>query len=287
MKNHLDLIVTFAKLWGIVTADSRDNEAVVNHLEGYNSEELVNLFTAWSEEYMNIPEADTCDFFDEKMSEILADVHGAIYYACPAGYDIVKLNSIEEMAKCIMEYGAKTDLEIYHKDGTFLCDTFGIYLNKVADMEFREVLLKVLMPMQMAVDGTETMLEFNDEAKPTQTIEHHGNVFEVVDCVPRGYLIWNIGSNMLEGYLPLCRYINSDSSFRIDGNNLKAIKCEGAQVVLKAVGAGYETIEDMRQCIEENANAAFGSIESGDRELCIAAMPYMEELNWEGHNNEG
>lgn len=151
MKNNLDLIVTFAKLWGIVTADSRGDEAIINHLNGYDSEELANLFTAWADEFMSIPEADTCDFFDEKMSEILSDVHGAIYYAYPAGYDVVELNSIEEMAKCIIEYGVKTDLEIYHKDGTFLCSTYGIFLNKVMDTEFREALLKVLMPMQMDI----------------------------------------------------------------------------------------------------------------------------------------
>ena len=151
MKNNLDVIVTFAKLWGIVTADSRDNKAVLYHLEGYDSEELANLFTAWAEEFMKVPEADLCDFFDEKMSEILAGISEPVYYARPAGYDDVPLNSIEEMAKCIIEYGVKTDLEIYHKDGTFLCSTYGIFLNKVIDAEFREVLLKVLMPMQMDV----------------------------------------------------------------------------------------------------------------------------------------
>lgn len=29
--------------------------------------------------------------------------------------------------------------------------------------------------------------------------------FELVDRVPLGYSIWNIGENMADGYLPLCR----------------------------------------------------------------------------------
>ena len=74
-----------------------------------------------------------CDFFDEKMSEILAGISEHVYCACPVGYAPVPLNSIEEMAKCIIEYGVKTDLEIYHSDGTFLCSTCGIFLNKVID----------------------------------------------------------------------------------------------------------------------------------------------------------
>ena len=33
-------------------------------------------------------------------------------------------------------------------------------------------------------------------------VEHQ---YEVVDCVPKGYRIWPIGKNMLDGYLPLCK----------------------------------------------------------------------------------
>jgi hypothetical protein len=288
MKNNLDVIVTFAKLWGIVTCDSRDNEAIVNHLEGYDSEELANLFVSWTEEFMSIPEADLGDFFDEKMSDILNGIATEeVYIGLPVGYPAVELHSIEDVAKFIMEYGLKTDVKVLTANGSFVLDTFGIYLNRVADLNFRNKLLDVLMPMQLGVDSEGAVYALDGVKTPSKVIEHRGDVFEIVDRIPKGYLIWNIGNNMLEGYLPLCRYVNPGSSFRIDGNSLKAIKCEGAQVVLKAVGAGYETIEDMRQCIEENANAAFGSVESRDRELCIAAMPYMEELNWEDNNNAG
>lgn len=31
------------------------------------------------------------------------------------------------------------------------------------------------------------------------------DVFEIVDTVPLGYSIWNIGHNMPDGYLPFCR----------------------------------------------------------------------------------
>lgn len=42
----------------------------------------------------------------------------------------------------------------YHhkKDGTPFLDTFGIYINKITDMEYREELLKVLIPMQHEVE---------------------------------------------------------------------------------------------------------------------------------------
>lgn len=56
------------------------------------------------------------------------------------------------------------------------------------------------------------------EQKPILTISEDGkwitvegplhgvtHTFELVDHVPLGYSIWNIGKNMADGYLPLCR----------------------------------------------------------------------------------
>ena len=150
MKNNLDVIVAFAKLWGITTADLREYKEAVNILEGYDSEELANLFTAWADEYMKNSEIeDLCDFFDEKMSEIIESARG--YLVCPAGYENIEPKTINEVAKCIMEYGTKTNLSIYRANGEFLCNTYGIYLNNVEDMRFRAALLEVLTPMQKAV----------------------------------------------------------------------------------------------------------------------------------------
>lgn len=44
----------------------------------------------------------------------------------------------------------------------------------------------------------------HDTDLDAKTITHHGHTFELVDHVPNGYLIWNIGENMIDGYLPLC-----------------------------------------------------------------------------------
>ena len=38
-------------------------------------------------------------------------------------------------------------------EGKELLDTFGIYINKISDMEYREELLKVLVPMQNEVEN--------------------------------------------------------------------------------------------------------------------------------------
>ena len=74
----------------------------------------------------------------------------------------IRLHSIQEVANFICTHGQYSDLAITQKDGTPFLDTFGIYINKIADMEYRKELLKVLIPMQMEIDGTSRIEEEND-----------------------------------------------------------------------------------------------------------------------------
>lgn len=79
------------------------------------------------------------------------------------------------------------------------------------------------------------------------------HTYELVDSVPLGYSIWNIGAhNMAPGYLPLCRPLQPqpfDGARRIDGDSLKAIKVDGAEHVLKVIGNGNNTIAKMKSFI--------------------------------------
>lgn len=63
-----------------------------------------------------------------------------------------RLHNIEEVANFICVYGQYDDLTITQKDGTPFLNTFGIYIDKIADMEYREELLKMLIPMQREIE---------------------------------------------------------------------------------------------------------------------------------------
>ena len=65
-----------------------------------------------------------------------------------------ELYSVEEVAKFIVEEGLYSDIKILTEDGESLLDTFGIFINKISDMEYREQLLKVLIPMQTIMEGS-------------------------------------------------------------------------------------------------------------------------------------
>lgn len=101
------------------------------------------------------------------------------------------------------------------------------------------------------------------------------HTFELIDCVPPGYEIWNIGKNMIDGYLPLCRLAlrqRFPGAREIDVDSLKAIKTDGAQIILAAVGYGPKTPETMERYIRKHNDYAARKMK--------AALPYMKKIKW-------
>lgn len=101
--------------------------------------------------------------------------------------------------------------------------------------------------------------------------------FEIVDFVPYGYKIWNIGKNMIDGYLPLVITGGYDGCQVIGVK--KAIKIEGAQTILAAMGNGQKNIKEMEDYIKEYSNS--------DEEIKInqikrfeKALPIMRQIKW-------
>lgn len=84
------------------------------------------------------------------------------------------------------------------------------------------------------------------------SIESNGRTdrFAVVDSFPdSSYRIWNIGDNMLDGYLPLCRL---SDSIEIDTNSLVAIdmsdKPEILHMLRQAANIGINSLETAQNC---------------------------------------
>lgn len=110
------------------------------------------------------------------------------------------------------------------------------------------------------------------------------NTYEVVDAVPHGYFVWNIGRPVAKEYIPLCK-LSKRQPFpggrSIDAGTLKAIWSDGAQVVLDAICYGAATLEEMERYIEENRAAQPKSIRHAEVERIKAALPFMRSLRWE------
>ena len=59
------------------------------------------------------------------------------------------------------------------------------------------------------------------------------DVFEIVEKIPAGFFVWNIGDNMgHDEYIPLCKDLHPEDKedFEIDSTTLKAIKLSTSEV---------------------------------------------------------
>lgn len=115
----------------------------------------------------------------------------------------------------------------------------------------------------------------------THTYNFVTNTYEVVNEVPLGFMIWNIGHCAPEGYLPLCRPARLQrwpGARDIEPDTLKAMKVDGAQEILAAVGGGCQTLAQMEEYVEKHKN----SKKEWERTVvarCRKAIPYMKKIN--------
>ena len=171
MKNNMDLIVTFAKLWGIYTADNRTNKKTYRELEAYDSEELLELLSVWAEEFIEGEYDDTCDFFETKVSHLIVS---SIRSAISAKYPVLhgstasvtkELHGIQEVADFILEQGRHADVIVTLPDGTLFLDTLRIFINKGIDCEYKAEVMKILLPSQREFLAKFEKKEDNEEKK--------------------------------------------------------------------------------------------------------------------------
>lgn len=69
------------------------------------------------------------------------------------GADSVRseLNSVVEVAEFICQNGRKGDVQIFTEDGKPFLSTMGVFLDRIADPEYRDALLQELIPRQMSL----------------------------------------------------------------------------------------------------------------------------------------
>lgn len=104
-----------------------------------------------------------------------------------------------------------------------------------------------------------------------------GDVFEITNHWPLGYKIWNIGVNMADGYLPLCRLSAMqpfDGAQQIEEDTLKCIPIDRAQDILKAAHCGG-SISELKAYIDRyNADIRY----QHNIELIQDILPILESI---------
>ena len=64
----------------------------------------------------------------------------------------VELHNTKEVAEYICKKGLEGDVYIKYPNGRLMLNTFGMYIDKIDDMEYRSELLKELIPMQIKLE---------------------------------------------------------------------------------------------------------------------------------------
>lgn len=74
------------------------------------------------------------------------------------------------------------------------------------------------------------LTSYKNDNKTITTVDWYGrqNIYEIVEKIPSGFTIWNIGENIgTNEYIPLCEIVpNADGSksYNVNINTLKAVK---------------------------------------------------------------
>lgn len=108
--------------------------------------------------------------------------------------------------------------------------------------------------------------------------------YEIVDAVPAGFFVWNIGEHAPAGYVPLCESM-PDDEWSVNLDTLKAIKHDHAREILRAASYGGYTL---KKCREIAAMGYAGTldeyysfnIDEYAMKRCAKALPYMEQMTW-------
>ncbi len=100
-------------------------------------------------------------------------------------------------------------------------------------------------------------------------------IFEVVEKIPKGFEVWNIGEIGGGEYIPICQVVNGTYSVRVE--TLKAIKLSKEEVAIlaKAASAGIKTVSDAKRKLSRSAKTAYAK---ENQRRAEKALPILERI---------
>lgn len=102
-----------------------------------------------------------------------------------------------------------------------------------------------------------------------------GHEFEVVEKMPKNYVIWNIGDNMVDGYLPICLC----NGFNVIVSSLKAIKIDDVEelkLLRDCAGYGIGNLKACNRAIKLREPKGYIAIRK--RELAKEAINIFKKI---------
>lgn len=203
-----------------------------------------------------VDNGDISDFKEEIENGTLLECEGVCHFESYRDY-------IEGQVGVILD--DFNDIGLYERDGSW-----GFYLT---EKELQYIGLGDALEKEKAeYENMKDILVVGD------------NKFELVDELPLGYVFWNIGRNMPDGYLPLCRIAAVqpfEGARNIEVDTLKAVRLEGAQTVLRASVEGFENVEKMEAFVKRCSGKVLGEKQQRKLDKVRDALEALKPLTME------
>lgn len=114
----------------------------------------------------------------------------------------------------------------------------------------------------------------NNKIYSTSTLCEKTDIFEIVEKIPVGFFVWNIGENMgTHEYIPVCEYLHPEykDDYRINPATLKAVKVspEEWEKLDKAANWGVGNLKQAEKALKSKRRGYTSERERAAAELTI------------------
>lgn len=101
--------------------------------------------------------------------------------------------------------------------------------------------------------------EVKDDTITSETL-WKTDIYKIVEKIPFGFFVWNIGENMgSDEYVPLCQYLSPGikDDYSINPDTLRAIKLpkEDVELLRESAGWGVNSLETARKALKSRRHS--------------------------------
>lgn len=105
-------------------------------------------------------------------------------------------------------------------------------------------------------------------------LKERGDIFEIVEKIPSGFFVWNIGENMgTDEYIPICEDLHPEDkdNYEINPNTVKAIKLsvEEVKALREAASVGINSKKTAERALNSKRRGYWSDRKRAEAEKTI------------------
>ena len=114
----------------------------------------------------------------------------------------------------------------------------------------------------------------NGKIYTESNLNDRGDIFEIVEKIPAGFFVWNIGENMgTDEYIPICEDLHPEDkdNYEINTSTLKAIRlsCEDVKALREAAHIGIVSKKTAENALKSKRSGYWSDKKRAEAEKTI------------------